>query len=395
MLTAFWTKLAAQRGRHLLGHDHARPVLRLLRGRAQVRRHDHVRQAEDRAPSVYGSVGNTSSAAPATCPDSQRGDQGVQVDQVAAGGVHDPHAGLHEREPLGVDQVPGLGGERRVQRDEVGLQQQVLERRRRHLQLAAALGRHERVEHHDPHTERAGAGGDQLADAAEADDAEHLVGQLHAAEALALPAPLDERRVRLGDVARDREQQAERVLGRGHHVRPGGVRDDDAAAGGGGDVDVVDPGAGPADHLQLAGVLEQPGRHARGAADDQRVVGADALGQLLGRRVELDVDLELPAQELDSGRGDLLGDEDARHPDANTSTARATPAPGGRRLVAELAERELEAGQRRHDVELVHVAHVADAHDPSAQRALAAGEHDAVAVAQDAVALLAVDARRA
>ena len=30
-------ELAPQRGRDLLGDDHARPVLRLLRGRAQVR----------------------------------------------------------------------------------------------------------------------------------------------------------------------------------------------------------------------------------------------------------------------------------------------------------------------------------------------------------------------
>ncbi len=51
----------------------------------------------------------------------------VQVDQVATGGVHDPHARLHQMEAFGVDQVPGLGGERRVQRDEVGLEQQVLE----------------------------------------------------------------------------------------------------------------------------------------------------------------------------------------------------------------------------------------------------------------------------
>ena len=75
--------------------------------------------------------------------------------------------------------------------------------------------------HDDLHPERAGAGGDQLADAAEADDAEHLVGQLDAAEALALPPSLRQCGVRLGDVARDREQQPERVLGGDTMFEPG------------------------------------------------------------------------------------------------------------------------------------------------------------------------------
>src|SRR6185312_11728172 len=127
----------------------------------------------------------------------------------------------------------------------------------------------------------------------------HLVGQLDAPEAPALPPPLRQRRVRLGDVAGDGEQQAERVLGGGHHVRARGVRDDDPAAGGGSHVDVVDAGAGPADHLQVPGVLEQAGRDAGRAADDQRVVGADAAGQVVRPGVELDVDLELPPQEVD------------------------------------------------------------------------------------------------
>ena len=279
-------------------------------------------------PDVYGSSGNTSSAAPATCPERSASTSASRSTRSPRAAFTIRTPGLHQRDAVGVDQVPGLGRERSVQGDEVGLQQQVLERCGRDLELAAAIGRHERVEHDDPHPERPRAGGDQLADAAEADDAEHLVGQLHAAEALALPAPLGERGVRLGDVARDREQQAERVLGRGHHVRPGRVGDDDPAPRGSGHVDVVHPGPGPADHLQPAGVLEQVGRDAGRAAHDERVVGADPARERLRQRVQLDVDLELGAQELDSGRRDLLGDEDARHPDAKTSTARAAPAPG-------------------------------------------------------------------
>ena len=56
--------------------------------------------------------------------------------------------------------------------------------------------------------------------------------------------------MRLRDVARERDEQADRVLGGGDDGRLGRVRDDDAAARGGLDVDVVDTDAGAADHLQ-------------------------------------------------------------------------------------------------------------------------------------------------
>ena len=69
-------------------------------------------------------------------------------------------------------------------------------------------------------------------------------------ELRALPRPRDERRVRLRDVAGQREQQRERVLGGGDDVGLRRVGDDDAALGGGGDVDVVDADAGAADRLQ-------------------------------------------------------------------------------------------------------------------------------------------------
>ena len=275
-----------------------------------MRGDDDVREPEDR-PRRVGLLREHVQRRAGDVPRAQRVDQCVQVDQVSAGGVHDPHARLHQGDPVGVDQVRGLGRERRVQGDEVGLQEQVLERCGRHLQLPAAIGRHERVEHDDAHPERPCAGGDQLADAPEADDAEHLVRQLDAAEALALPAALDQRGVCLGDVAGQREEQPERVLGRRHHVRAGRVGDDDPAAGGRRDVDVVDPRPGPPDHLQPARMLEQLGRDTGRAADDQGVVGADPAGQSLRLREQVDVDLELLTQQLDPGGGDLLGDQHA------------------------------------------------------------------------------------
>ena len=91
---------------------------------------------------------------------------------------------------------------------------------------------------------------DLLADPAEAEHAERLAGELDAAPARALPAALLERGVRLRDVARERDEQPDRVLGGGDDGRLGRVRDDDPAARRGVDVDVVDADAGAADHLQ-------------------------------------------------------------------------------------------------------------------------------------------------
>ena len=108
----------------------------------------------------------------------------------------------------------------------------------------------ERVVGDDLHLQPERAPRDLLADPAEAEHAERLVGELDPAPLRALPAALDERRVRLRDVARERDQQADRVLGRRDDVRLRRVRDDDPAPGRGVDVDVVDADPGAADHLQ-------------------------------------------------------------------------------------------------------------------------------------------------
>jgi hypothetical protein len=116
--------------------------------------------------------------------------------------------------------------------------------------------------------------------------------------------------VRLRDVARQREHQRDRVLGRRDDVRLRRVGDDDAALGRRGDVDVVDADAGAADHPQLLGAVDEVGGQPGRRADQDPVVVADALGELLVGPVEPEVDVELLAQQVDAGVGDLLLDED-------------------------------------------------------------------------------------
>ena len=96
----------------------------------------------------------------------------------------------------------------------------------------------------------------------------------------ALPPALLERRVRLRDVPRERDEQADRVLRGRDDGRLGRVRDDDPAPRRRLDVDVVDADARAADHLQPVGARDQLGGQLRRRADDDRVVAADRLREV-------------------------------------------------------------------------------------------------------------------
>ena len=258
--------------------------------------------------------------------------------------------------------------------------------RRRPLdaRLAEAVVADERVVADDAHAEPERAARDLLADPAEAEHGERLAGELDAAPARALPGALLQRGVRLRDVAREGDEEADRLLGRGDDGRVGRVRDDDPAPGRRVDVDVVDADPGAADHLQPVGALDQLGGQLRRRADDDRVVVADRLGEV---RVAVDVDVEVLAQELDPRLGDRLADEDART--LLTRAAGAAYASSAARhrgaaldVGARLGQRELDGGERRRDVEDVVVADVADPEEAVLQVAVAAGDGDPEAVAQ-------------
>ena len=197
---------ALERGDDLLGDDHARAILRLLGRRGEVRRRDDVLELEQRArvrllrEDVERRGGDL--AGP------ERLDERVLVDELAARGVDEPDAVAHLRERVGADRLPRLRRQRQVQRHEVGGGVEIVGRLDAlDAELAEAVLRDERVVRDDAHLETERATRDLLADASEAEHAERLAGELDAAEARALPAPLRERRVRLRDVAREREQQ--------------------------------------------------------------------------------------------------------------------------------------------------------------------------------------------
>ena len=86
------------------------------------------------------------------------------------------------------------------------------------------------------------------------------------------------------------------------------------------------------------------GRHLRRRADDQRVVVAD---DLLERRVGVDVDVELRAQQLDAGIRDRLADENLHHAATGVSNASNARGDGRRRARCPRRARSATARPRR------------------------------------------------
>ena len=234
----------------------------------------------------------------------------VVVDEVAAGHVDDPRPGLHRGERLGIQEAPGVGGRCQVQGDEVGDRVEI----RGDLGMVnaefpvARIG-DERIVGDDLHSQAQRTFGDHLPDPPEPDDAEGLPLQFDAGVLRAFPAPLHERRVGGGNVARLRQQQGDGVFGSGERVGPGRVADDDAAARGGRHVDVVDAGARPTDHLQVGRRVDELGVDLRGAADDDRIEPGDLRQQLVAAPPHPGFDREVFGERLDAALGQLLGDQ--------------------------------------------------------------------------------------
>ena len=130
------------------------------------------------------------------------------------------------------------------------LAQQLLEPDQPHAQLGGAGRLHVRVVSDQARAEGGHPLGEQHPDAAQADHADGLAGDLDAGVARALPLAGLERGGSGDRVAGHRQQQRHRLLSRGDDVRGRRVDHHDPAGGGGRHLDVVQADPGPGDHLQ-------------------------------------------------------------------------------------------------------------------------------------------------
>ena len=96
----------------------------------------------------------------------ERGAQRDFVDEAAARAIDDAHALLRLGEVLRRQDVLGLRGQRRVQRDEIGAGEQGLQFDLLDAEFLGALFAQERIEGDDAHLEADAARGDDRADVA-------------------------------------------------------------------------------------------------------------------------------------------------------------------------------------------------------------------------------------
>ena len=177
--------------------------------------------------------------------------------------------------------------------------QQIVEGQQLDAQLRGPRRRHIRVVRDDVGFECGQPLGDQLPDAAQADDSDGLAEDLGAGERRPLPGVLAQRGIGGGNLAGRGQQQRQGVLGGAVDVRRRRVDDQHTAFGGGVHVDVVQPDAGTRDDLELGCGAQHLGVDGRRRAH-QQCVGLGHRGQqLLPVRAVDPADLNLVTQGLD------------------------------------------------------------------------------------------------
>ena len=236
------------------------------------------------------------------------------VDQAAARAVDDAHALLGLGQVFAAQDVAGLVGQRRVQRDEVGACQQRVEIGLFHAHFDRAFGRQEGIEGDDLHLEAQCTGGDDRADIARADQAQRLAGDFHAHKAIFGPQALLGLRIGFRDLTRQREHQRDGMFGGGDRIAKRRVHDDHALGRGIGDVDIVDADAGATDDLQVGGGVEDRLGHLGRGADGEAVIVADDGDQFFGGLAGDFIDFHAAFTEDRGSAGvHLVGNKDFGH----------------------------------------------------------------------------------
>ena len=240
----------------------------------------------------------------------QRRVQGLLVDEAAAGGVDDVQGRLGERELLGADEADGLRGAGHVDGQDVRGGHQLGQVHHAGAELGGAGLGDVGVVGQQVHAEGAQTLGDELADAAEADDSDGLVQQLGAVQRLALPLAGFHGGVGAADVAQAREDQGDGELGGRDDVRGRRVDDHGTGRGRGGHVHVVQAHAGAGDDREAARGGEDLRVDLRGRADEQRVGLGDGLEEGGAVGAVHVPHLHVGSEHLDGGGRELFGDQD-------------------------------------------------------------------------------------
>ena len=121
------------------------------------------------------------------------------------------------------------------------------------------------------HFERAGPFQNLAADTTQSDHPDHLAAQLTTEELLLFPLAGFRRSARLGNEARHRKHECDRMFGDRYRITTGSVHHQHAGGGRGRQIDIVDSDTSAADDPQLRRLLEHVRRDLHRAADNQRI----------------------------------------------------------------------------------------------------------------------------
>ena len=288
--------------------------LRLAGAGAEVRRHHHLLELEQRIRGIRRLLGEHVDGGPGDVAVADRIGERLLVDDAAARDVDQARALAHPLELGGADHAAGGVGQRDVDGEEVSFRQQRLKVAELDARLLRAFGGDQRVVGEHAHAQPLAGDACHLgSDLAETEDAERLLAQLDAHELRALPEAGMQGAVGGGKVAREREHHRDGVLGGRDRVAGGCVEHEHAVPRRRLDVDVVDADTGASDHAQSRRGGEHLGGDLGLAANHERVVVADALAERARLEPGHDVDLARGAQACHAVLGDRVRNEDARH----------------------------------------------------------------------------------
>ena len=216
---------------------------------------------------------------------------------------------LHERDPLGVDEMMRLLGERASDADEVGRRKERLESDELDAAGGGVLCFGVRVGGNHAQVEGLGEQRDLASDVAETDEAECAAGKPQSHMTLRLaPAALASQTVHQRQPVREREDERHRGRGHGSPDAVGGDREHDAPIGAGLDVDPVVADTEPRQERQSLRTGERPGGRS-GGEDEDGVEALDVdrpeLVHVLGEELPLDPRrlFEEPKPDVSDGDG--------------------------------------------------------------------------------------------
>src|SRR5699024_4182139 len=170
----------------------------------------------------------------------QRCDQGLLVDDAAAGDVDQRGRVLHQAQFAGADQMAGLGGGRDGQDHVVAALEHLVQLELGDAHLGAEVGPRGAVPGDDLEVQGGQLAHGLLSDAAQSDHADGRGGQAGpAVEGLAVPLCRADQMVLGQQVVGQGEQEGQCGVGHRYSQPGGGVGDGDAAGVAGGEVDLV------------------------------------------------------------------------------------------------------------------------------------------------------------